>query len=300
MVKDSEGNLRKSKVKMKPDYSFQGVILSLQDFWAHQGALLEQPYDLELGAGTFHPATFFYSLGSKPWRVAYVQPSRRPKDSRYGENPNRLYRHYQYQVIIKPAPSDIQKLYLNSLEAIGIEVTKNDIRFVEDDWESPTLGASGIGWQIWLNGCEITQFTYFQQVGGVELKVIPVELTYGLERLAMVLQKVTHFKDILWNEKVKYGEIRQELESDQSRYNLEEASSEFLFKTYAQFEEECERLLEKELFWSAYEYVVKLSHLFNLLEARGVIGVSERTRYILKIRSKAAKCAQLYLKTRQE
>ncbi len=279
---------------------FQDVIFTLQKYWADQGCILQQPYDLEKGAGTFHPATFLRVLGPEPWRVAYVEPSRRPTDGRYGENPNRLQHYYQFQVIIKPAPEDSQELYLNSLKALGIDLTKHDVRFVEDDWESPTLGAWGLGWEVWLDGMEITQFTYFQQAGGIDLDPISLEITYGLERITMYLQEVDNVFDIKWNEKIKYGDVHLQTEIQFSKYNFEEADIEMLFKLFDMYEAEAIRLLEKDLVLPAYDYTLKCSHTFNLLDARGAISVTERMRYILKVRKLANMCASGYLKHREE
>ena len=275
--------------------NFQDIIMTLQKFWARQGCLIWQPYDLEKGAGTFNPATFLKCLGPKPWSVAYVEPSRRPTDGRYGENPNRLQHYYQYQVIIKPAPKDIQKLYLDSLKAIGLDPKKHDIRFVEDDWESPTLGAWGLGWEVWLDGMEITQFTYFQQVGGIDLNPISVEITYGLERLAMYSQKKDSVFDVIWQDGITYGQVHLEDEKQWSRYNFEEADVELLKRHFTDWEKEALRLIEKKMVLPAYDAVMKCSHLFNLLDARGAISVTERTNFISKVRNLARKVAENYL-----
>ncbi|PIV53946.1 MAG: glycine--tRNA ligase subunit alpha, partial [Elusimicrobia bacterium CG02_land_8_20_14_3_00_37_13] len=259
---------------------FQEIIFALEKFWSKRGCVIFQPYDIEKGAGTFNPATFLKCLGPEPWKAAYVEPSRRPADGRYGENPNRLQHYYQYQVIIKPAPKDIQKTYLSSLKAIGINLKQHDIRFVEDDWESPTLGAWGLGWEVWLDGMEITQFTYFQQVGGFDLNPISVELTYGLERIAMFSQKKNSVFDVLWNRSTTYGEVHLKDEYQWSCYNFEESSPELLRRHFDDWEKESNRLIDIKLVSPAYDAVMKCSHLFNLLEARGAISVSERTSYI--------------------
>ncbi|MBN1822968.1 MAG: glycine--tRNA ligase subunit alpha [Endomicrobiales bacterium] len=275
--------------------TFQEIIMTLEKFWARHGCLIWQPYDLEKGAGTFNPATFLKCLGPEPWNVAYVEPSRRPSDGRYGDNPNRLQHYYQYQVILKPAPADIQKTYLASLKAIGLDPKRHDIRFVEDDWESPTLGAWGLGWEVWLDGMEITQFTYFQQVGGIDLNPVSVELTYGLERLAMYSQKKDSVYDLQWNHDVTYGDVHLEDEKQWSKYNFEEANVEMLKKHFSEWEIEAKNLLSKKLVLPAYDAVMKCSHLFNLLEARGSISVSERTSYIGRVRALARGCAESYL-----
>lgn len=275
--------------------NFQDMILSLQHFWAKQGCCLLQPYDAEVGAGTFHPSTFFGSLGEKSTSIAYPQPCRRPKDGRYGENPNRMQHYYQFQVIIKPSPHNIQDLYLDSLKEIGIEIEKHDIRFVEDDWESPTLGAWGLGWEVWLDGMEISQFTYFQQVGGVEISPISVELTYGLERIAMYIQNVDDFKDIKWNDNTKYGEIFFDKEVEFSKFNFEASNVERLFSSFAEYEASANELIAKKLVYPAYDYLLKTSHAFNLLDAHGVISVTERAAYIGRIRKLARDCALTYL-----
>ena len=287
----------KKKVKKKLNTpSFQDIIMSLQKFWGKNGCIILQPYDLEVGAGTFHPATTLRSLGSKPWKAAYVQPSRRPTDGRYGENPNRLQHYYQYQVIIKPSPKNIKQIYLKSLAAIGIDIKNHDIRFVEDDWESPTLGAAGLGWEVWCDGMEITQFTYFQQMTGIECKPVPVELTYGLERLCMFVQGKSNVFDLDWNnEGVKYKEVFFQAEKEFSSYNFEFANTENLLKNFEVAEKECKFLLEKKLSLPAYDQCLKASHIFNLLDARGVIGVAERTSYITRIRELAKGCGSLWL-----
>lgn len=273
----------------------QDVIMKLNEFWASRGCLLEQPYDMEVGAGTFHPATFFGSLRKGLWKVAYVQPSRRPTDGRYGENPNRLQRYFQYQVIIKPSPENSQELYLESLEYLGINLKEHDIRFVEDNWESPTLGAWGVGWEVWLDGMEITQFTYFQQIGGISLKDIPLEITYGLERIAMYLQGVDNVYEVQWNENVKYGDVFLENEREFSVFNFEEANVGLLFRHFDEYEKEFYRLVEKNLYLPAYDYVLKCSHTFNLLDARGAISVSQRQTYVKRIQAMARKVARVFL-----
>ena len=276
--------------------SFQDIIMNLQKFWGKNGCIILQPYDIEVGAGTFHPATTLRSLGPKPWKAAYVQPSRRPTDGRYGENPNRLQHYYQYQVIIKPSPKNIKQLYLKSLATIGIDVKNHDIRFVEDDWESPTLGAAGLGWEVWCDGMEITQFTYFQQMTGIECKPIPVEITYGLERLCMFVQGKNNVFDLDWNnEGGKYKEVFFQAEKEFSAYNFEFANTDNLLKNFENAENECKSLLEKKLSLPAYDQCLKASHIFNLLDARGVIGVAERTGYITKIRELAKGCGALWL-----
>ena len=287
----------KKKVKKKSNiFSFQDIIMGLQKFWGKNGCIILQPYDLEVGAGTFHPATTLRSLGPQPWKAAYVQPSRRPTDGRYGENPNRLQHYYQYQVIIKPSPKNIKQTYLKSLAAVGINVKNHDIRFVEDDWESPTLGASGLGWEVWCDGMEITQFTYFQQMTGLECKPVPVEITYGLERLCMFVQGKNNVFDLDWNsEGVKYKEVFLQAEKEFSAYNFEFANTDSLLKNFENTENECKSLLEKKLSLPAYDQCLKASHIFNLLDARGVIGVAERTGYISRIRELAKGCGALWL-----
>ncbi|MBF0327702.1 MAG: glycine--tRNA ligase subunit alpha [Nitrospirae bacterium] len=279
---------------------FQDLIQKLNTFWAGKGCILLQPYDLEVGAGTFHPATFFRVLGPEPWKTAYVEPCRRPTDGRYGENPNRLQHYYQYQVILKPSPLESQELYLESMSMVGIDPTKHDIRFVEDDWESPTLGAWGLGWEVWLDGMEITQFTYFQQVGGIDLKPVSVELTYGLERIAMYLQEIDNVYNIEWRKGVKYGEIHKQGEIEFSKYNFDYSNDKLLVKQFDACEKESKRLIEAGLVLPAYEFCLKGSHTFNLLDARGVISVTERTGYIAKVRGLAKLCAEAYLKQREE
>jgi glycyl-tRNA synthetase alpha chain len=278
---------------------FQDVILVLHKFWVRNGCVMVQPYDMEVGAGTFHPATLLKALGPEPWNVAYVQPSRRPTDGRYGENPNRLQHYYQYQVLLKPSPADVQQLYLASLRELGIDTLAHDIRFVEDDWESPTLGASGLGWEVWLDGMEITQFTYFQQAGSIELAPISVELTYGLERICMYLQGVDNVYDLKWNATVKYGDVHHQQEVEQSTYNFEKADVNMLLNLFGRYEAEAQRTIAEGLVLPTYEYCLKCSHTFNLLDARGAISVTERTGYIGRIRQLARASAEAYLKQRE-
>ena len=288
----------KKNKKISKFQTFQDTILNLQKFWSKHGCVILQPYDMEVGAGTFHPATTLRSLGPKPWKAAYVQPLRRPTDGRYGENPNRLQHYYQYQVIIKPSPSNIKQTYLKSLAAIGIDVKNHDIRFVEDDWESPTLGAAGLGWEVWCDGMEITQFTYFQQMTGIECKPVPVEITYGLERLCMFVQGKNNVFDLDWNDEgIKYKEVFFQAEKEFSAYNFEFANTDTLLKNFESTEMECKSLLEKKLSLPAYDQCLKASHIFNLLDARGVIGVAERTGYITRIRELAKGCGALWLST---
>jgi len=288
---------------MQTQSSFQTLILSLQHYWAEQGCVLLQPYDMEVGAGTFHPATFLRAIGPEPWRTAYVQPSRRPTDGRYGENPNRLQHYYQFQVILKPSPLDIQDLYLNSLRELGIDPLIHDIRFVEDNWESPTLGAWGLGWEVWLNGMEVTQFTYFQQVGGLDCRPVTGEITYGLERIAMYLQGVESVFDLVWTEnengRVTYGDVFHQNEVEMSAYNFEQANTQFLFHAFDSFESESQQLVESGLPLPAYEMVLKASHAFNLLDARSALSVTERQRFILRVRSLARAVAQAYYERRE-
>lgn len=279
--------------------TFQDLIQSLNRYWADQGCLLLQPYDVEVGAGTFHPATFLRSLGPEPWKAAYVQPSRRPTDGRYGENPNRLQHYYQYQVLLKPSPLEVQDLYLKSLESFGIQPLDHDLRFVEDDWESPTLGAWGLGWEVWLDGMEITQFTYFQQCGGIDLAPISVELTYGLERIAMYLQEVDSVYDLKWNREVSYREIHHRSEFEFSTYNFDQADVELLRESFRSYEQECRRLVGLKLPLPAYDFCLKCSHVFNILDARGAISVTERTSYIARVRDMARLVAQEYLALRE-
>ncbi len=280
--------------------TFQELILSLQNYWAQQGCILQQPYDMEKGAGTFHPATFLRVLGPEPWKVAYVEPSRRPTDGRYGENPNRLQHYYQFQVILKPHPHNIQELYLESLKNLGIEASRHDIRFVEDDWESPTLGAWGLGWEVWLDGMEITQFTYFQQAGGIDLKPVSGEITYGCERIAMYLQGVDNVYDLEWTNGIKYGDVHHQTEVEFSKYNFEEADTDMLFKLFDMYESEAKRLAEIELIFPAYDFVLKSSHAFNLLDARGAISVTERAHYIGRVRNLSRSCAEGYIAQREK
>ena len=295
---------------LRPRQAFQDLILTLQTFWSNQGCAILQPYDMEVGAGTFHPATTLRALGPKPWAAAYGQPSRRPKDGRYGENPNRLQHYYQFQVIMKPSPANIQELYLASLDAIGIDTALNDIRFVEDDWESPTLGAWGLGWEVWCNGMEVSQFTYFQQVGGFDCNPVASEITYGLERLAMYVQGVDRVFDLNFNgrdddKRLTYGDVFLQAEREYSRYNFEHADTEILFRHFKDAEAECKALLEKGatdgehlLALPAYDQCIKASHIFNLLDARGVISVTERQSYILRVRDLAKACCAAWLKTK--
>ena len=279
--------------------SFQEIMLRLQAYWNEQGCALLQPYDMEVGAGTFHTATFLRAIGPEPWKAAYVQPSRRPKDGRYGENPNRLQHYYQYQVVLKPSPTDILERYLGSLRALGIDTQRNDIRFVEDDWESPTLGAWGLGWEVWLNGMEVTQFTYFQEVGSLRCQPITGEITYGLERLAMYLQGVESVYDLRWTEGLLYRDVFHQNEVEQSRYNFELANTGLLLHQFDAYEAEAQKLIEHQLALPAYEMVMKCSHSFNLLDARGAISVTERAAYIGRVRALARKVAQTYYDARQ-
>ncbi len=280
--------------------TFQELILALQSYWAKHGCIIQQPYDTEKGAGTFHPATFLRALGPEPWNVAYVEPSRRPTDGRYGENPNRLQHYYQFQVLLKPSPMNIQELYLKSLKSFGIDPAKHDIRFVEDDWESPTLGAWGLGWEVWLDGMEITQFTYFQQCGGIDLKPIPGELTYGIERIAMYIQGVDNVYDLDWGGGIKYGDVHHQTEVEFSTYNFEEADTGMMLQLFDMFEKECLRLAEKKLVFPAYDYVLKCSHAFNMLDARGAISVTERAHYIGRVRNLSRVCAETYVAQREK
>ena len=288
---------RKKKLKKKPP-TFQDTILTLQKYWSKQGCVILQPYDLEVGAGTFHPATTLRSLGEKPWKTAYVQPSRRPTDGRYGDNPNRLQHYYQFQVLIKPSPSNIKKLYLNSIAAIGINYNEHDIRFVEDDWESPTLGAAGLGWEVWCNGMEITQFTYFQQMAGLECKPISVEITYGLERLCMFIQNKKNVFDLIWNnDGVSYKDVFYQSEKEFSAYNFEYANTDNLFKIFDMIEQEAKSLIEKKISLPAYDQCLKASHIFNILDARGVISVAQRAEYISKIRDLTKSIGKVWLES---
>ena len=293
-----------SNRKSNPGDTFQGLILALQQYWAEKGCVILQPYDMEMGAGTFHPATFLRAIGPEPWATAYVQPCRRPTDGRYGENPNRLQHYYQFQVTIKPSPLDIQELYLESLKMLGIDTLVHDIRFVEDNWESPTLGAWGLGWEVWLNGMEVTQFTYFQQVGGLECKPITGEITYGLERIAMYLQGVDSIYDLVWTDgpqgKVTYGDVFHQNEVEQSSYNFEHANVEELFKQFDLCEKESQKLNEAGLPLPAYEQMLQASHTFNLLDARRAISVTERQRYILRVRALSRAVAEAYYAKREE
>ncbi|MGY0218595.1 glycine--tRNA ligase subunit alpha [Endozoicomonadaceae bacterium StTr2] len=289
----------------KPDVStFQGMILALQQYWARQGCVILQPLDMEVGAGTFHPATFLRAIGPEKWSAAYVQPSRRPTDGRYGENPNRLQHYYQYQVVMKPSPDNIQELYLGSLSELGVDTSVHDIRFVEDNWESPTLGAWGLGWEVWLNGMEVTQFTYFQQAGGIECFPVTGEITYGLERLAMYIQGVDSVYDLIWTKgpqgTVTYGDVFLQNEVEMSTFNFEKADTEELFRQFNFFEAEAQRLVEDKLPLPAYEYTLKASHTFNLLDARHAISVTERQRFILRVRTLARGVAQAYFDSRKE
>lgn len=280
--------------------NFQDVILNLNKFWAEKGCVLIQPYDMEVGAGTFHPTTLLKALGPEPWKVAYVQPSRRPTDGRYGENPNRLQHYYQYQVILKPSPSNVQDLYLDSMKALGVDPLEHDIRFVEDDWESPTLGASGLGWEVWLDGMEVTQFTYFQVTGSVDCNPVPVELTYGLERICMYLQGVDNAFDLKWNDEITYHDIYHMQEVEQSTYNFEVADVDMLFDLFKKYEAEAHRIVKKALVIPTYELGLKCSHTFNLLDARGAISVTERTGYIKRIRDIARLASNAYIKQRKK
>lgn len=276
--------------------TFQDIITELRIFWGKENCIIGEGFDIEVGAGTMSPLTFFGVLGNKPYRVAYIQPSRRPQDGRYGDNPNRLYKHHQFQVILKPPPDDVIKIYINSLGKLGIKEEDHDIRFVEDNWESPTLGAWGVGWEVWCDGMEITQFTYFQQAGGIDLNPISVEITYGLERIAMFLQKRDSIFEILWNDEIKYGDLRLKEEKEMCIYSFEEANIEKLRNVFNFYENEAEHTLSKNLILPSYEFCLKLSHIFNILDARGAFGVTERTQYITRIRSIANRCANLYLK----
>ncbi len=283
--------------------TFQGLILALQEYWAAQGCVILQPLDLEVGAGTFHPATFLRAIGPEPWSAAYVQPSRRPTDGRFGENPNRLQHYYQFQVIIKPSPSDIQNLYLGSLKHLGLDMLEHDIRFVEDNWESPTLGAWGLGWEVWLNGMEVTQFTYFQQVGGLDCRPVSGEITYGLERIAMYLQGVESVYDLVWTRNqhgtITYGDVFHQNEVEMSHYNFDHANTTTLFQQFDQCEQACNELIQQQLPLPAYEQVLKASHTFNLLDARHAISVTERQRFILRVRTLAKMVAETYYASRE-
>ncbi|MEW6661577.1 MAG: glycine--tRNA ligase subunit alpha [Bacillota bacterium] len=280
--------------------NFQELILALNKFWGDQGCIIVQPYDTEKGAGTMQPATFLRALGPEPWNTAYVEPSRRPTDGRYGENPNRLQHYYQYQVLMKPSPDNIQELYLDSLRHIGIDPLAHDIRFVEDNWESPTLGAWGLGWEVWLDGMEVTQFTYFQQCGGFDCRPVSAELTYGIERLAMFIQKKESVFDIVWVDGITYGDVHHQAEVDYSHYNFEVADTQLLFTLFDAYEKECLRILEHGLVQPAYDYTLKCSHTFNLLDARGAISVTQRTGYIHRVRALARQCAAAFIKQRED
>ncbi len=289
----------KKKTKNPKSFiSFQDTILNLQKYWSKKGCVILQPYDLEVGAGTFHPATTLRSLGSKPWKTAYVQPSRRPTDGRYGENPNRLQHYYQFQVLIKPSPKDIKKMYLNSLSSVGIKYEEHDIRFVEDDWESPTLGAAGLGWEVWCDGMEVTQFTYFQQMAGMECNPISVEITYGLERLCMFIQGKKNVFDLIWNDEgVLYKDVFHQAEKEFSAYNFEHANTDKLFKIFDMLEEEAKSLIEKKISLPAYDQCLKSSHVFNILDARGVISVAQRAEYIARIRDLTREIGKIWVET---
>ena len=280
--------------------NFQEIYFRLENFWARHDCVVQQPYDIEVGAGTMNPATALRVLGPEPWRVAYVEPSRRPSDGRYGKNPNRLQHYYQYQVIIKPAPANVQDLYIQSLASLGIDPSEHDIRFVEDDWENPSTGAWGLGWEVWLDGMEITQFTYFQQLGGLDMENVPAELTYGIERIAMYVQKVNNVYDLDWAGNVKYGDVHLQGEIEHSHYNFEIADTDMLFQLFAMYEAEAGRILDKGFVLPAYDYVLKSSHAFNLLDARNAISVTERTGYIGRVRTLACRCAEAYRKQREE
>ncbi|MDD3841032.1 MAG: glycine--tRNA ligase subunit alpha [Clostridia bacterium] len=280
--------------------NFQDLILTLQNYWAEQKCVVGQPYDVEKGAGTMNPNTFLKALGPEPWNVAYVEPSRRPKDGRYGDNPNRLYQHHQFQVIMKPSPDNIQEIYLDSLNKIGINPIMHDIRFVEDNWESPTLGAWGLGWEVWLDGMEITQFTYFQQIGSIDCNPVSVEITYGLERICMYLQQKENIYDIVWTDGITYGDIFHRAEYEHSVYNFEEADVDMLFKLFDMYENEAKRTIKKQLIVPAYDNVLKCSHAFNLLDARGAIGVNQRTGYISRVRNLSRLCAKKYMEQREQ
>jgi glycyl-tRNA synthetase alpha chain len=287
-------------MQLNPKKSFQDLIFTLQQFWASKGCSIIQPLDMEVGAGTFHPATFLRAIGPEPWNAAFVQPSRRPTDGRYGENPNRLQHYYQFQVILKPSPKEIQDLYLQSLAEIGIDLQTHDVRFVEDNWESPTLGAWGLGWEVWLDGMEVSQFTYFQQVGGLECRPVAGELTYGLERLAMYLQNVDSVYDLAWNDTISYGDVFHQNEVEQSEYNFDIADTKVLFRQFDEAENMNSALIEKNLPLPAYEQVIKASHIFNLLDARSAISVTDRARFIRAVRTMSAKVAQCYYEKREK
>ncbi len=289
---------KKKTKNLKSFISFQDTILNLQKYWSKKGCIILQPYDLEVGAGTFHPATTLRSLGPKPWKTAYVQPSRRPTDGRYGENPNRLQYYYQFQVLIKPSPKDIKKMYLNSLSSLGIKYEEHDIRFVEDDWESPTLGAAGLGWEVWCDGMEVTQFTYFQQMAGMECNPISVEITYGLERLCMFIQSKKNVFDLIWNDEgILYKDVFHQAEKEFSAYNFEYANTDKLFKIFDMLEEEAKSLIEKKISLPAYDQCLKSSHVFNILDARGVISVAQRAEYIARIRDLTKEIGKIWVET---
>lgn len=280
--------------------NFQKIISTLNQFWSDEGCLIAQPYDTEKGAGTMNPHTFLRAIGPEPWKVAYVEPSRRPTDGRYGENPNRLQHYFQYQVLLKPSPNGIQETYLRSLEALGVHIQEHDIRFVEDNWESPTLGAWGVGWEVWLDGMEVTQFTYFQQCGGLDCRPVSVEITYGLERLAMYLQGVDSVYELQWNDHVSYGQVYHQAEVEHSTYNFKKSDPQFLFDLFNRYEKEAERIIQEGIVLPAFDYVLKCSHTFNLLDARGVIAVTERTRYIRRVRVLACLVAKAYAQQRED
>jgi glycyl-tRNA synthetase alpha chain len=280
--------------------NFQKIISTLNQFWSDEGCLIAQSYDTEKGAGTFSPHTFLRAIGPEPWKVAYVEPCRRPTDGRYGENPNRLQHYFQYQVLLKPSPNGIQETYLRSLEALGVHIQEHDIRFVEDNWESPTLGAWGVGWEVWLDGMEVTQFTYFQQCGSLDCRPVSVEITYGLERLAMYLQRVDSVYDLMWNDQVSYGQVYHQAEVEHSTYNFEKSDPPFLFELFNRYEKEAERIIKEGIVLPAFDYVLKCSHTFNLLDARGVIAVTERTRYIRRVRALACLVAKAYAQQRED
>jgi glycyl-tRNA synthetase alpha chain len=299
-LKNNAVNKKPVTIPKEEIVTFQELIFALERYWADQGCIIQQPYDLEVGAGTFNPATFLRALGPEPWNVAYVEPSRRPTDGRYGENPNRLQHYYQYQVIMKPSPPNIQELYLNSLRSFGIDPLDHDIRFVEDDWESPTVGAWGLGWEVWLDGMEITQFTYFQQVGGFDLKPICAEITYGIERIAMYIQNIDNVYDLQWNDKLKYGDVHHQGEVEWSIYNFEKADIDMLRQLFNMYEKEGIRMAEQSLVLPIYDCCLKCSHTFNLLNARGAISVAERTSYIGRVRNLAKLSAEAYLAQREK
>ncbi len=293
-------SVKNTMLGIKMALNFQDLILNLSRFWSDYGCIIQQPYDIEKGASTMNPATFLRALGPEPWSTAMVEPCRRPTDARYGENPNRLGHYFQYQVILKPSPDNAQELYLKSLEAMGIDLSKHDVRFVEDNWESPTLGAAGVGWEVWLDGMEITQFTYFQQVGGLEVKPVALEITYGLERIAMYIQNKESVFDIMWNNSLKYGDIYLQNEIEQSKYNFEYSDADRLFSLFDAYQKEVDNCINAELVLPAYDYVLKCSHTFNLLDARGVISKDERINFINRVRTMASAVANLYVKQREK